>query len=80
MLNLKVCSKCWYETTEVTDNCYWYNDARVECPLKYLDEETKMVMGAAWVTRAGPPPRWCPKKFEHAVSEGMAGDGGESNE
>jgi hypothetical protein len=39
VLNLKVCSKCWHETTKVTDNCYWYNDTRVECPLKYLDEE-----------------------------------------
>lgn len=71
MLNLKVCRKCWLETQFITDNCYWYNDTRVECPLKRLDEEVKTVMSGAWVSRAGPPPRWCPKNLEHAVSEGM---------
>jgi hypothetical protein len=71
VINLKVCLKCWSETQNITDNCYWYNDTRVECPLSRLDEEARTVLSGAWVLLAGPPPRWCPKKFEHAVSEGM---------
>jgi hypothetical protein len=73
MLNKDVCRKCWGRGSAE----WWALRGRYPPPQGAIYCDYSGTPGPTWLgfMETKPPPKDCPHKLEHAVSEGMTNDG-----